>query len=125
LISENWVIYAFFNEKIRRTELGVLTLYEGMIDKKGLTAFTSPEQALSFSSLEARDAKPVVLTKTYVVPKPLTALGITSTKGGISPRHVLLASDDDKLMSVPLMMLEPRRPTGDLKDYEKQEGLFK
>lgn len=80
LISENWVIYAFFNEKNRRTEVGVLTLYEGMIDKNGLSAFSSPEQALSFSSLEARNAKPVVLTKRYVVPKPVTALGITSTR---------------------------------------------
>jgi hypothetical protein len=125
VISENWVIYAFFNEKTRRTEVGVLTLYEGMIDKKGLTAFARPEQALLFSSLEARDTKPVVLTKTYVIPKPVTAIGITSTRGGISPRHVIFATGDDKLMSAPLMMLEPRRPTGDLKDYEKHEGLFK
>ena len=125
LISENWVFYAFFNEKIRRTEVGVLTLYEGMIDKKGLTAFHSPEQSLTFSSLEARDAKPVVLSKTYVLPKPITALGITSTRGGISSRHVILATGDDRLMTVPRHVLEPRRPTGDVKESEKEEGLVK
>lgn len=125
LISENWIFYAYFNEKIRRTELGVFTLYEGMIDKKGLTAFHSPEQTLTFSSLEARDAKPVVLAKTYVIPKAIKALGITSTKGGISSRHVIFATGDDRIMSAPRQMLEPRRPTGDVKESEKLEGLYK
>jgi len=124
LISENWVFYAFFNEKIRRTEIGVFTLYEGMIDKNGLTAFHRPEQALTFSSLEARDSKPVVLAKTYVLPKPITAMGITSTRGGISSRQVIFATGDDRLMTVPRQMLEPRRPTGDVKESEKLEGLF-
>jgi hypothetical protein len=109
----NWVIYAFFHKKTRRSKVGVLTLYEGMIDKKGLTAFARPEQVLSFSSLVACDTKPVALTKTYVNPKPVTAIGINSTRGGISPRHVIVATGDDKLMSAPLMMLKPQRPTGD------------
>jgi len=125
LISENWVFYAFFNDKNRRTEVGVFTLYEGMIDKNGLTAFHSPEQALTFSSLEARDSKPVVLQKTYVIPKAITAMGITSTRGGISSRHVIFATGDDRLMSIPRQMLEPRRPTGDVKESEKLEGLYK
>ena len=125
LISENWIFYTFFNEKIRRTEIGVLTLYEGMIDRNGLTAFHRPEQALTFSSLEARESKPVVLAKTYVLPKPITAMGITSTRGGITTRQVIFATGDDRLMTVPRQLLEPRRPTGDVKESEKLEGLHK
>ena len=34
LISENWVIYAFFNEMTKRSELGVLSLHEGMMIRK-------------------------------------------------------------------------------------------
>lgn len=124
LISENWIFYAFFNEKIRRTEIGVLTLYEGMIDKNGITAFRSPDQALTFSSLEARGSKPVVLAKTYVIPKSVNALGITSTRGGISSRYVLFATGDDRIMSTPRQTLEPRRPTGEVKPSEKLEGLY-
>ena len=124
LINENWVIYSFFNEMTKRSELGVLSMHEGMIDKSGLNAFTTPEQAGSFSSLSARESKPVVLAKTYAVTKPITALGVTATKGGISTKHILIASTDDRISSVPRNLLEPRRPTGVLKDVEKLEGLM-
>ena len=123
LISENWVVYAFFNEMTKRSELGVLSMHEGMIDRTGLTAFTSPEQAGTFSSLVARESKPVVLAKTYTIVRPITALGVTATKGGISTKHLLIASGDDRITSIPRNMLEPRRPTGAVKPIEKEEGL--
>ena len=124
LISENWVIYAFFNEMTKRSELGVLSLHEGMIDKTGLTAFSAPEQASSFSSLTARESKPVVLPKSYTIMKPITALGVTLTKSGISTKQILIATGDDRITSIPRNLLEPRRPTGVVKDVEKEEGLF-
>ena len=123
LISENWVVYAFFNEMTKRSELGVLSMHEGMIDRTGLTAFTSPEQAGTFSSLVARESKPVVLAKTYTIVRPITALGVTATKGGISTKHLLIASGDDRITSIPRNLLEPRRPIGALKPVEKEEGL--
>ena len=94
LVSENWVFYTFVNAKTRRAEVGVLSLYEGMIDSKGLTAFTTPEQTNVFTSLDARDSKPVVLAKTFGLTKPATALGITTTRGGISGRKLIIASLD-------------------------------
>ena len=94
-----------------------------MIDKSGLTAFASPEQLTSFSSLNARETKPVVLAKTYTIPMPATALGITSTRSGISGRQLLLATLDGKIQAIPRKMLEPRRPLGQVKESEKKEGL--
>lgn len=124
IISENWIIYTFVNEKTRRTEVGVLTLHEGMIDSKGLNLFSSPEQTEEFSSFDTRVSKPVVLSKTYTFPKAITALGVTTTRGGISSRNILVASDDGKISSIDRFMLETRRPLGDLKDAEKKEGLY-
>lgn len=124
LVSENWVFYSFTNSKTRKAELGVLSLYEGMIDKNGLTAFTSPEQSTSFSSLIARETKPVVLAKTFTVPKAVTSLGMTSTRSGISARWLLLASVDGQIYGVDRKFLEPRRPLGQLKEAEKKEGLL-
>jgi len=123
LVSENWVFYTFTNGKTRKAELGVLSLYEGMIDKNGLTAFTSPEQLTSFSSLDARETKPVVLAKTFTIPMPATALGMTSTRSGISGRQLLLAGLDGQINAIGRKMLEPRRPLGQVKDSEKKEGL--
>jgi hypothetical protein len=123
-LSENWVVYSFTNQKTRRTELGVLTLHEGMIDSKGLTFFSSPEQTTTFSSFDTRESKPVVLSKLYTYPKAITALGTTSTRAGISNKRIVIASADGKLSMVDRKMLETRRPTGDVRDAEKAEGLF-
>jgi hypothetical protein len=124
VVSENWVLYTFVNAKTRRTEFGVLTLHEGMIHSKGMTLFTSPEQTTTFSSLDARQSKPLVLAKTYTYPKAVTALGATATRAGISSRKILIASADGKITAVDRQMLETRRPMGEVKDAEKKEGLF-
>jgi hypothetical protein len=124
VVSENWIFYSFSSDKTRRAELGVLSLYEGMIDSKGLTAFTSPDRTPTFSSLDARESKPVVLAKTYGLPRPVTALGMTLTKSGISGRRLVLSGVDGRVYTLDRKSLEPRRPVGPLKDSEKKEGLM-
>ena len=124
VVSENWVIYTYVNAKTRRTEIGVLTLHEGMIDPKGLTFFARPERSTSFSSFDARESKPVVLSKVYAFPKAVTALGVTSTRQGISRQNILLASSDGALSTINKMILETRRPVGEAKTDEKKEGLL-
>lgn len=112
-----------FQPRTRRTDVGVLTLHEGMIDKNGITAFSAPEQELSFSSLES--AKPIVLSKTFGMAKAVTALGVTTTKGGISSKQFLFARSNDQVVSIDRRMLDPRRPNGELKPSEKMEGLIR
>eukprot|EP00956_Cyclotella_meneghiniana_P020747 scaffold37054_cov72-Cyclotella_meneghiniana.AAC.2 len=121
IISENWVVYSFFNQRTRRTDVGVLTLHEGMIDKNGLTAFNGPEQEVIFSSLES--AKPIVLSKTFGITKVVTALGVTVTKAGISSKQFLFATSNDQVISMDRRLMDPRRPNGELKTTEKLEGL--
>ena len=123
IMSENWVVYSFFNQRTRRTDVGVLTLHEGLIDKNGITAFSAPEQELSFSSLES--AKPIVLSKTFGLAKTVTALGVTTTKAGISSKQFLFATSNDQVVSIDRRMLDPRRPNGELKESEKMEGLIR
>ena len=124
VISENWIMYAFTNTKSRRTEIGVLTLYEGMIDKHGISLFHTPEQQLAFSSL-SRQA-PIVLAKTFSFPYPVSAIGVTNTKAGISSKNVLMATGvGGKLVKLDRRLLDPRRPVGEPKKSEKAEGLLK
>jgi len=123
VVSENWVVYTFFNQRTRRTDVGVLTLHEGMIDKNGITAFSAPEQEMAFSSLES--AKPIVLSRTFGLAKAVSALGVTSTKAGISSKQFMFATGNDQVISLDRRFLDPRRPNGDLKESEKMEGLMK
>jgi len=124
IISENWIIYAYFNTETKRTDIGVLTLHEGMIDKYGITAFHSQvEQELQFSSFSSE--KPIVLSKVYNLgqPKAVTTLGITQSARGISSKHVLFALGSSQILSVDRRWLDPRRPSGEPKKSEKIEGL--
>ncbi|KAL7444935.1 hypothetical protein ACHAXH_008253 [Discostella pseudostelligera] len=123
VISENWIVYTFFNQRTRRTDVGVITLHEGMIDKNGITAFSSPEQEITFSSLES--AKPIVLSKTFGLSKAVTALGATTTRAGISSKQFLFATANDQVIFIDRRLLDPRRPSGALKESEKMEGLLR
>ena len=123
VISENWIVYTFPNARTRRTELGVITLHEGMIDKHGITAFSTPEQQESFSSLTS--SKPIALTKTYALSVPVSAIGVTNTKNGISSKNILLATGaKGQVIRIDRRLLDPRRPSGEPKDTEKKEGLM-
>jgi len=123
-ISENWIVYSYFNHKSKRTELSVLTLYEGMIDKHGITAFKTPDQELEFDSFTF--PKPIVLQKTYAVPKQITSIGVTTTSRGITSKNFIFGVKDiGWVWKIDSRMLDPRRPTAELKTVEKMEGLIR
>ena len=39
LVSESWVVYTYWSATSQRTEMSTLSLYDGMIDKYGLSPF--------------------------------------------------------------------------------------
>lgn len=39
VVSESWVVYSYWSAASQRTEISTLSLYEGMIDKYGLSPF--------------------------------------------------------------------------------------
>jgi hypothetical protein len=125
-ISENWIVYSFWNDKSKRTEVGVVTLHEGMIDKHGLTAFQGlpeDETTTKFTSLES--PRPIVLSRTYSLSKQVVAIGFTQTARGISSKQLVLALGNGQVATLDRRFLDPRRPSGDPKPEEKLEGLFR
>lgn len=126
VLTENWILYSFLNSASKRTDLGVLTLHEGMIGRNDITAFsTRVEQDLGFSSRTS--PTPVVLHKVYTLqqPKVVTALGVTRTARGIASKRLVLAHDGGQIVSVDRRRLDPRRPSADPRPAEVAEGLAK
>uniref|UniRef100_T1JPE2 ER membrane protein complex subunit 1 n=1 Tax=Strigamia maritima TaxID=126957 RepID=T1JPE2_STRMM len=74
VLSENWAVYAYFNEKSRRTEMTVLELYEGKIQSNS-TAFSSlnPPQ-LPMVERQAYLFPPVALPNGGIVELPKSVL---------------------------------------------------
>lgn len=123
VISENWVVCAFWNYRTKRTDVSVLTLHDGMIDKHGITAFKRPQQETTFSSFES--PKPIVLHRTFALSNEVTALGVTQTARGISMKHFIFALGTGQVLTVDRRFLDPRRPSGEPKPAEKAEGLLR
>ena len=120
--TENWVVYTLWNSKAKRTELGSMVLYEGFVDKYGLSPWTRPEVTEEFSSHAA--AAPIVLHKTFVFPTGVKALSTTATLHGITSKHLLVGLASDQLYSLDRRFVDPRRPAKPPTPEEQAEGLM-
>ena len=124
VISEHWVVYSFWNMKNKRVEVGVLSLWEGMIEKYGITATRSAEQATTFSSFTS--PPPIVLQKTFTFGKPITGLGVSKTREGVAGKAIIFSLGfNGQVMTVDKRLLDPRRPLTEPTLAEKMEGLMR
>jgi len=122
VMSENWVMYYYWNTKAKRTEIGVMSLFEGMIDKYHLNPFRVPSQDGNFSSFKS--PPPVVMQRTFVFPRAVSALQATVTAQGISTKNLLVAMESGQVAQLHRRMLDPRRPNKEPSKTEKMEGLM-
>lgn len=97
--SENWVVYSYFNDKSRRTEVATLELYEGAV-QSNTTAFSSVSNLI----------QPIVERQSYILPAGVEAMRETITEKGITSKHLLVALNNGGILEIPWMFLDPRRP---------------
>jgi len=113
--TENSLVYGYFNEKYKRTELSAIDLYEG----ETMTNFTA------FSSLN----RPfylhpaIVQHATFIFPTGITAMSDTRTEKGITNKNILIALPYGGIVSMPKFFLDPRRPINPTPDH-REEGLM-
>lgn len=77
VLCENFLVYSYWNKKSYRTEVSVIELYETTIDW----------DSTSFSSYEG--ITPIVYQQTFEVNFPVSTLGITQTRRGITTHNIL------------------------------------
>ncbi|KAH8295371.1 hypothetical protein KR018_010415, partial [Drosophila ironensis] len=97
--SENWLAYSYFNEKVRRTEITTIELYEGKVQANSSV----------FSSLQA-PPMPLVERQSYIIPSLVEVLRETITERGITNKHVLIGTASGSIVEMPWHLLDPRRP---------------
>lgn len=79
---ENWLAYAYWNERARRTELGIIELYEGTAAGGG----EAPSNATAFSSHASLRAPLSVHAQSYIFAQGVSAMAATET-GVVSERR--------------------------------------
>ncbi|XP_060821022.1 ER membrane protein complex subunit 1 isoform X2 [Bombus pascuorum] len=108
--SENWIVYSYFNEKSRRTEIASLELYEGKIQSNTTV----------FSSL-ATTKLPIVERQAFIFPAAIESMRETITEKGITNKHIIVALANGGVLELPWMMVDPRRP---INPELREEGVI-
>ncbi|KAG8241973.1 DUF1620 super [Homalodisca vitripennis] len=107
--SENWVIYSYFSDKSRRTEITTLDLYEGKT-QSNTTAFSSVWNPI----------QPMVERQSYILPASVEMMKETITEKGITSKHILVALDNGGVLELPWVLLDPRRPLAATPDLREE-----
>lgn len=136
-ISENWFVCSFFGQyelrditgqSLKGYQLVVSDLYESdLANNRGPLG-----DSANFSSLKPIDtptgpALPSVVSQTFIVAAPVSALTVTETRQGIATRQLLAyLPETHSIYGIPRHVLEPRRVVGrDPTPQEAEEGLMK
>ncbi|KAB5560193.1 hypothetical protein GE09DRAFT_998198 [Coniochaeta sp. 2T2.1] len=138
VMAENWFLCTFFGQYTLQTNPGqsikgyqvvVSDLYESEApNDRGPLG-----EAANFSSIGPVDDPtagpllPSVITQSFVLGAPISALSVTQTRQGISTRQVLgYLPGQHGIVGLPRQILEPRRPVGrDPTAGEMEEGLMR
>ncbi|XP_076287604.1 ER membrane protein complex subunit 1 isoform X1 [Lasioglossum baleicum] len=108
--SENWIVYSYFNEKSRRTEIASLELYEGKV-QSNTTVFSS----LCTTKL------PIVERQAFIFPAAIESMRETITEKGITSKHIIVALANGGVLELPWKMVDPRRP---INPEVREEGVI-
>lgn len=110
--SENWLAYSYFNDKVRRSEITAIELYEGKVQAN----------SSAWSSLDA-PPMPLVERQSYILPFSVEFLKETITERGITNKHILVATNAGNVMEMPWFYLDPRRPILQ-PNQQREEGVL-
>ncbi|KAG7291856.1 hypothetical protein NEMBOFW57_001877 [Staphylotrichum longicolle] len=137
-MAENWFVCTFFGQytlrdnaaqSLKGYQIVVSDLYESdEPNNRGPLG-----DADTFSSLDPVDVptggvtRPAVVSQSYILSAPVSALQVTQTRQGITSRQVLAyLPESHGIVGLPRVVLEPRRPVGrDPTPAEAEEGLIK
>ncbi|XP_053680149.1 ER membrane protein complex subunit 1 [Anopheles nili] len=110
--SENWLVYSYYNDKARRTEMTSIELYEGKTQTNSTV----------WSSLDAPPL-PMVERQSYILPVAVASLKETITEKGITSKHILIGLATGAVAEMSWALLDPRRPVTS-PEKAREEGII-
>ncbi|KAK5985909.1 ER membrane protein complex subunit 1 [Trichostrongylus colubriformis] len=97
---EHWIAYSYWSEKGRRTEIGILELYEG-------SEQTNKDR---FDSLSPTKKAPEVITQSFIYAQGIQAMAVSETEKGLTTRSLLMALPLGGIHEVTRKLLDATRP---------------
>lgn len=124
VISENWVVYHYFNLKAHRYEMSVIEIYDqSRADNKDVWKLVLGKHNLT--SPVSSYSRPEIITKSqsYFFPPSVKAIAVTSTAKGITSKQLLIGTIADQVLALDKRFLDPRRSINPSQS-EKEEGII-
>nr|XP_043633265.1 ER membrane protein complex subunit 1 [Erigeron canadensis] len=124
VLSENWVVYHYFNLRAHRYEMSVIEIYDqSRAENKDVLKLIVGKHNLTtpISSY----SRPEVTTKSqsYFFTHSVKAISVTSTAKGITSKHLLIGTIGDQVLALDKRFVDPRRSLNPTQ-AEKEEGLL-
>ncbi|ORX89945.1 DUF1620-domain-containing protein [Basidiobolus meristosporus CBS 931.73] len=118
---ENWVVYQFWSDGdlLDGKEKGYVTVVHELFENEEEDMRVDSKVFSSFD-----EQRPYVMSQSFMFPEAVTAVGVTTTRNGITSREVLFALASGHIYGVSKRILDPRRPVGGLTEADKEEMLL-
>jgi len=130
VLIENSIVATYWNSKAKRCELSSVALYEGVIDRYGLTPFAPKQSAAAAAKVQQRknfsafsSSLPIAMQKTFVLPRCVTSIQHSVTAKGIANKNVLIGLTSGQVYALDARLISPRRPLVEPSAAERGEGL--
>ncbi|KAG2691845.1 hypothetical protein I3760_08G025100 [Carya illinoinensis] len=124
VLSENWVVYHYFNLRAHRYEMSVIEIYDlSRAENKDVWKLLVGKHNLT--SPISLYSRPEVMTKSqsYFFTQSVKALAVTSTAKGITSKQLLIGTIGDQVLALDKRYLDPRRSVNPTQ-AEKEEGII-
>lgn len=123
VVSENWVVYHYFNLRQHRYEMSVLEIYDqSRLPNKGVLQLMLGQHNCSVPISSYAPVNLEVKAQNYFFTYTVKAMTVTTTAKGITARQLLLGTVNDQVLALDKRLFDPRR-TPTPTPAEVEEGL--
>ncbi|KAG1330419.1 ER membrane protein complex subunit 1 [Cocos nucifera] len=124
VVSENWVVYHYFNLRAHRYEMSVIEIYDqSQADNKDVWKLVLGKHNLTSPVSSYSRPEVMVKSQSYFFTHSVKAMAVTATAKGITSKQLLIGTIGDQVLALDKRFLDPRR-TATPTQAEKEEGII-
>ncbi|XP_057957645.1 uncharacterized protein LOC131150740 [Malania oleifera] len=124
VISENWVVYHYFNLRAHRYEMSVIEIYDqSRADNKDVLKLVLGKHNLTSPTSSYSKAEVITKSQSYFFTHSVKTIAVTSTAKGITSKQLLVGTIGDQVLALDKRYLDPRRSV-DPSQSEREEGII-
>ncbi|KAF6994173.1 hypothetical protein CFC21_010937 [Triticum aestivum] len=124
VVSENWVVYHYFNLRAHRFEIAVIEIYDqSRADNKDVLKLILGKHNLSAPMTSYSRPEVMVKSQSYFFTHSVKAMAVTQTAKGITSKQLLIGTIGDQVLALDKRFLDPRRSLNPTQQ-EKEEGII-